>query len=116
MTKNNLARIFAVGAVAAHEYYTGRWCAAPDSPVDSGCITVEWPAATFDNGQVSVNLEFMNMDDFGCLVISQGDAPFGSFCPAGVELDLPNPSFLGRDYPEEDRLWNSQTGIMYLRD
>jgi hypothetical protein len=100
----------------APEDYNGRWCAAPDSPVDSGCITIEWPAAVYENGQVSVSLELMNMDDVGCLVISEGDAPFGSFCPAGVELDVPNPNFPGSDYPDQDRLWNSQTGIMYLRD
>jgi hypothetical protein len=94
----------------------GRWCAAPDSPVAIGCVTIEWPSATYDNGDPSVNLELLEPTSEGCVPISQGDAPFGSYCAAGIELDIPDENFPGSDYPDEDRIWNSQTGIMLLRE
>jgi len=86
------------------------------SPIHDGCITVEWPNPTFDSGGQAVTLEVMNDSAEGCVVISQGDAPFGDFCVAGTTLQLPDENFTGADYPEQDRVWNSQTGWMYVRE
>lgn len=94
----------------------GRWCAAPDSPADDGCITIEWPNAAFDSGAPTLTISFVEEDADGCVVLSQGDAPFGTYCAAGIELPLPDENFAGGDYPSEDRIWNSQTGWMYLRE
>ncbi|WP_125105692.1 hypothetical protein [Gulosibacter massiliensis] len=94
----------------------GRWCAAADSPTDEGCITIEWPNVAFDSGTPSLTISVVDEDSDGCVVLSQGDAPFGTYCGAGIELRVPAENFTGSDYPSEDRIWGSQTGWMYLRE
>jgi len=94
----------------------GRWCAAPDSPTDDGCITIEWPNVAFDSGAPTLTISVVDEDADGCVVLSQGDAPFGTYCGASIELSLPEMNFAASDYPDEERIWNSQTGWMYLRE
>ncbi|UQN13955.1 hypothetical protein [Gulosibacter sp. ACHW.36C] len=77
---------------------------------------MEWPNPTFHSGAQAVTREVLNDSAEGCVVISQGDAPFGDFCVAGTELPVPDENFTGADYPDQDRIWNSQTGWMYVRE
>lgn len=43
-------------------------------------------------------------DADGCDVLSQGDAPFGAYCGAGIELPVPDENLAGSDFPDEDRI------------
>lgn len=70
----------------------------------------------FDSGTPSLTISVVDEDADGCVVLSQGDAPFGTYCGAGIELPVPAENFTGSDYPSEDRIWSSQTGWMYLRE
>lgn len=99
----------------------GRWCPVPGSapgsgPID-GCVTVELPMATYDDGtSVDITAHGSPWDQGkGVLAYSTADAPFGSFYPAGVPIDLSHDPSL-TDRPDEDRIWNSQDGTFLVRD
>ena len=91
----------------------GRWCPAPDSDPGWGCVVLAYPQVTIEDTGEDVEVELVGEDD-ECLVLSGADAPFGSFCPAGTALTLPD-YYPGEDHPEQDRIWNSQTAVLLLR-
>lgn len=58
----------------------------------------------FDSGTPSLTISVVDEEADGCVVLSQGDAPFGTHCGAGIELPLPDANFAGSDHPDEDRI------------
>ncbi|EWS82306.1 hypothetical protein BF93_11865 [Brachybacterium phenoliresistens] len=91
----------------------GRWCPAPDSEPGWGCVEVAYPQVTIEETGDVLEVEHVG-EEGECLVLSAVDAPFGSFCPAGTELTLPD-YYSGEDHPEQDRVWNGQTAVLLLR-
>lgn len=99
------------------------WCPTDDSPEDA-CLTISASSdtastATFDSG-TPMTLTRMPGDD-RCIDYIGGDAggissqmPLGRFCPAGVDAQI-NDFYGVQDRPEQDRVWNGQTGVLYLR-
>lgn len=91
----------------------GDWCPTPES-AETACVTVEVPSATFDDGLI-VELFVAGEPGDGVIDYGMEGAPFGSFYPAGVAIDPLPDYYPGSDRPDEDRIWNSQTGTMLLR-
>ena len=92
----------------------GHWCPTPESNDMYGCVTVAFPTATYDSGDT---LELTDMGDaFGDGGTQYGglEAPFGTFYPAGVAIDLPD-YYAGSDLADQDRIWNGQTATMLIR-
>lgn len=100
-------------AVPVAEDINGRWCPTAESPASNGCLTVALPSATDENtGHVS-QIRHIEGAGTGFLFIGEG-APFGAYYPAGVALDVPD-YYPGTDLPEQDRIWNGQTGTLMVR-
>lgn len=91
----------------------GRWCPTPESSSRRGCVTIALPNATYDDGTVS-QLSSTGESEGGFSFMVPG-APFGTYFPAGVAIAIPD-YYPGADLPEQDRIWNGQTGSMMLRE
>lgn len=105
------------GAAVAEDV-NGRWCPTPESSGDESCVTVELPDAVYDHGAEVGITEHGSpwAHDDGSFEFAGVDAPFGSFYPAGVPIpDLPD-YYPGEDLPDQDRIWNGQSGVMLLRE
>ncbi|WP_349826975.1 hypothetical protein [Brevibacterium litoralis] len=114
---------------ATAEGIEGFWCPTPGSwqasgSTTNGCVEVTTSEVTYMVGtdQESTHpISFMNEVD-GVFNYGADGAPFGSYHPAGVPIDadfsiypaMPDGSTL-EDHSDEDRIWNGQTGVMYLR-
>lgn len=91
----------------------GKWCPTPESPAAEGCLTVALPVVSYeDSGRVG-ELAPIGMENGG-FQFTGVDAPFGTYYPAGVAIEIPS-YYSGADLPDQDRIWNSQTGTMMLR-
>lgn len=100
-------------AAPVEEDINGRWCPSAESRTSNGCVTVALPSATDENtGHVS-QIRHIEGAGTGFLFVGEG-APFGAYYPAGVALVVPD-YYPGTDIPEQDRIWNSQTGTLFLR-
>lgn len=101
------------------------WCPTADSPEDT-CFTVTGTSnadstITFDGGE-SMVLTRMS-DGADCIAYSGNvlvagelvpQMPLGSFCGPGDDAQI-NDFYGIQDHPDEDRVWNGQTGVLYLR-
>jgi len=97
---------------ATAEGIAGRWCPTPESP-EATCVAVALPTATYDDGTV---MEIFAIgDEAGGFAYAGDGAPFGTYYPAGVPIQIPD-YYPGADLPEQDRLWNGQTGVMMTRE
>lgn len=97
---------------ATAEGINGKWCPTPESPATEGCVSVALPIATYDDG-TAVDVSGGG-EELGGFAFSMPGAPFATYYPAGVAIDLPD-YYPGADLPEQDRLWNSQTGTLMTR-
>ncbi|UOQ56810.1 hypothetical protein MUN78_14230 [Leucobacter allii] len=89
----------------------GRWCPTPES-FGGGCLTVAAPTVSHETGGTSTIMSSWPQD--GGLGIALEGAPLGVLLPAGVAApDLTG--YPGADLPDQDRIWNSQTGELLLR-
>ena len=92
----------------------GRWCPTPESQDRYGCVTIAYPTATYDSGDTRELTDRGDLyGDGGTSYIAPG-APFGTFYPAGAPIALPD-YYSGTDLPDQDRIWNGQTGTMLVR-
>lgn len=96
----------------------GRWCPTPESPASPGCVSIELPNATYDDGTVvDITAHGSPTEAEGGFSFSMADAPFGTYYPASAAIPGGTPDYYpGADLPEEDRIWNGQTGTMLVRD
>lgn len=92
----------------------GRWCPT-DGSVSTSCLTVTRSTVKVDGGATSTLVDRTFTTDDGGTVYSFIDAPLGTYYPAGPALSLPK-TFKGKDDPKQERIWNSQTGNLYLRE
>lgn len=91
----------------------GRWCPTPESSSPE-CVTVKLPTVVFDSGVTeTIKGEGHDNGDGGLTYIYEG-APFGTFYPAGTPIDLPD-YYSGADLVDQDRIWNGQTSVMFVR-
>lgn len=102
------------------EAINGRWCPTADSESTSyGCVTVDFPNAEYDEGDLGpfsiAEHDSPWPQDNGATTFSQIDAPFGDYYPAGLPIDLPD-YYGGSDLPDQDRIWNGQSGVMLVRE
>lgn len=93
------------------------WCPSADSP-DRECMTVTGPSednltVTFGSGAPLPIIAFPA--DGGCQQYGYAGAPLGAFCPAGVPAEI-NDFYGIQDQPNQDRIWNAQTGVLMLRE
>ncbi|AIY02150.1 hypothetical protein ART_2551 [Arthrobacter sp. PAMC 25486] len=102
-----------VPAAPAAADIDGRWCPTPESAASDGCVAVALPNASYENSALVSQIRHMGEADGGFLFVGDG-APFGTYYPAGVAIDLPS-YYAGGDLPEQDRIWNGQTATMMLR-
>ena len=111
---------------ATPEDIDGTWCPTPESASSDGCLNIALPIMTYRDGGLTQEVWHSpeGDSDDGCFNFSQGEqdseeisaaAPLGFFCPAGIDLDLPD-YYEGTDHPDQDRIWNSQTGVLLLRE
>lgn len=100
-------------ATPSAEDINGRWCPTAEIPASNGCLTVALPSATDENtGYVS---QIRHIQGAGPGFLYTGEnAPFGEYYPAGVALNVPD-YYSGADLPEQDRIWNGQTGTLMVR-
>ncbi|KQM57533.1 LppP/LprE family lipoprotein [Agreia sp. Leaf210] len=92
----------------------GRWCPTPESGVPDGCVTITLPTASYDSGAVEQLVDAGDTSgDGGTNFIGDG-APFGTYYPPGTPIVLPD-YYPGADIPDQDRIWNGQTGVMLVR-
>ena len=94
----------------------GRWCPTPESAATEGCVTIALPNAVYDD-TVTVELsEPVAGDPADGFAFSTPGAPFGTYFPAGFEIPGGTPDYYpGADLPDQDRIWNGQTGALLLR-
>lgn len=97
----------------AAEDVNGHWCPSKESNDNHGCVTVTLPTVTWATSGVKDTISLLEARDGGFYLITTG-APFGLYLPAGVPIDLPD-YYAGGDLPDVDRIWNGQTGVLYLR-
>ena len=99
-------------ATASPTGIDGTWCPTPESS-DDLCVTIILPNATYEDG-TTAELFLANEDDDGVTEYGMADAPFGTYYPAGVAVDIPD-YYPGADLPDQDRIWNGQTGTLLVR-
>ncbi|MGO2112473.1 MAG: hypothetical protein ACTH31_12760 [Pseudoclavibacter sp.] len=92
----------------------GTWCATPDSPTPGECLEVAYPTVYFEDGWEYEVEESGQAAQEGCTDYYYAEAPIGLYCPAGIEIALPDYATV-TDVPGEDRIWNGQTGVLYVR-
>jgi hypothetical protein len=92
----------------------GTWCPTKQSNAKR-CLTVKLPKVTYDDGSsyTIVGKPFRQED--GGLQYSFEGAPFGAFYAAGTKIDIPD-HYSGADLPQQDRIWNAQTGDLFVRE
>lgn len=93
----------------------GRWCPTK-TDAERGCVLIKLPNATYDDG-TTVNITAHDSPwnrGQGVFEYAMADAPFGTYYPAEVPLKDYDGS-AGEDPTRQDRIWNSQTQILYLR-
>lgn len=111
------------GAGPDEESINGRWCpvpvdeASPD-PADpaSGCVTIDFPVATYDGGaEIEITGPEKPTDQ---AQYDQVGAPFGVYYAAGTPIE---PEVLEMyddliDNHDIERIFNSQTGVILVRE
>lgn len=97
------------------EDINGHWCPTEDSGSNYGCMTIALPIVTYDNTGQTAELTFVgdSAGTGGFSFIVPG-APFGTFMPAGIPLNLDG-MYAVADRPDEDRIWNGQSGVLHVR-
>lgn len=93
----------------------GTWCPTDDSEGDPACFTVEGEELLVDGGPAW--LEARDEGD-GTYSLSLTDEtgplePYGFFAPAGTPAGI-NDEYGIADQPDVDRIFNSQTGVLYV--
>lgn len=101
-------------AAPAAEDINGSWCPTAESPVDNGCITIALPTVSNVQDGTSYDISHVGDDSDGLQFATVG-APFGTYFPASVAIELPS-YYPGADLPEQDRIWNGQTGVLLVRE
>lgn len=103
-------------AESALDGLEGTWCPTEDSEGDAACFTVEGPDFTVDGGP-----EWLETSDAGdgTFTLSLTDesgplAPYGVFAPAGIPAGI-SEFYEITDLPDEDRIFNGQIGVLYVR-
>lgn len=100
-----------VNGPATAEGIVGSWCPTPESP-ETACVSIALPTATYDDG---TTMEIMAIgEEAGGFAFAGQGAPFGTYYPAGTAIVIPD-YYTGADLPEQDRIWNGQTGTMLVR-
>lgn len=107
------ATVTATDGEPTSEGVDGRWCPTAESASGAECVTIAYATATSDSGATS-ELTNQGGTAAGGLAISVPGAPFGTFYTAGTPIVLPD-YYPGADLPEQDRIWNGQTGVMLVR-
>lgn len=100
-------------AEPAAEDINGRWCPTPESQSSDGCVSIALPNVTYENSGTVAELTHTGIE-FGGFQFIVPDAPFGGYYPAGVAIEMPS-YYAGVDLPDQDRIWNGQTGTLMLR-
>lgn len=97
------------------EIINGRWCPTADSrQFDThGCVSIDYPTATYDDGFTASIVDAYESD--GTISYSLSDAPFGTYMPADLAIDVPYDVGFS-DQPDQDRIWNSQSGPLLVRE
>lgn len=97
------------------EIINGRWCPTEDSQQfdTHGCVSIAYPTATYDDGFTASIVDAYEAD--GTISYSLSDAPFGTYMPAGLPIDAPYDIGFA-DQPDQDRIWNSQSGPLLVRE
>jgi len=109
----------------------GTWCSAPDAGAPETCVSLDTttdPPTADLGGSFGPDLLVVAPLENGRLALTGGDCdaeapdsggspcyPLGEFVPQGTPIDLPD-YYQGKDYPERDRIWNSQSGGVMLRE
>ena len=108
----------ASAAANGPEAINGSWCNTPDSlGLPGDCFEVEFPNVTLSNGNT------VRIDEHGSpwettpgvWEYAMIDAPLGTYYPAGVPIEYFDDS-LGPDPVDQDRIYNSQTLDLALRE
>lgn len=102
----------AAPAVPVAEDVNGYWCPTPESHDTYGCVNISLPNAQYDSG-MAMQMDLVQEAEGGFSFTVPG-APFGTYLPAGVPVALPD-YYPGTDLPDQDRIWNGQTGTMLVR-
>lgn len=94
------------------EAVNGSWCDVDGST----CFEVELPDVTYEDGSTYDITAHDSPWDHGNGVYEYAmiDAPLGTYYPAGVPLEGYDDS-KGPDPIDEDRIWNSQNGLLAVR-
>lgn len=90
----------------------GEWCPTPES-AETACVRVELPTATYDDGTTAELFVGGEQAD-GVIDYGMDGAPFGTYYPSGIAIEIPD-YYPGADLPDEERVWNSQTGTLMTR-
>lgn len=99
---------------ATAEGIAGSWCPTPESS-ETACVNIALPTATYDDGTTMEIMEIMAIgEEADGFAFAGPGAPFGTYYPAGTAIEIPD-YYPGADLPEQDRIWNGQTGTMLVR-
>lgn len=100
-------------AEIVEEGIDGRWCPTRES-AGAECVAVSFGSVYHEAGGADELVGPHAMPD-GTESYSVPGAPFGTFYPAGTPVDIPE-YYAGSDIIDQDRIWNSQSGVMLLRE
>lgn len=97
------------------EEVNGTWCPSEDSPSGNSCFTLDVPSISYEDFDGEEEVQNLTVNDDGTISMDGLGGPIGVYYPAGLEIDLPD-YYDGSDRVEQDRIWNSQTAVLALRD
>ena len=97
------------------EIVNGSWCPTPDTEGNAthGCYTIDYPNVEYEDGETDEIVAVSN--DGGVLSLDLDGAPLGLYVPADTALDESGMDGV-EDLPDQERIWNSQTVTLMVRD